>query len=765
RNVLEPIRNWFTTAALTLTLISLLCGLAYTAYLDHRLREQFEGARWELPARVFARPLELYVGKMLSADALMNELNLLHYQFSQSVTVPGEYRREGDAVGLYSRGFPFWDAVEPPQSVRVIFSDDRVTGVFSAKGGAPLDLVRLEPVPIANIYPTHLEDRLITRLESVPPLLIKALLTVEDRGFYYHHGLDFKAIARAMVANLKAGQVVQGGSTLTQQLVKNLFLSDERSLLRKLKEAIMAELLEWHYSKDEVLEAYINEVYLGQDGRRAIHGFALASQFYFEQRLSELRPEQIALLVALVRGPSYYEPRRNPRRAKARRDLVLSELEEQGIITASVEAQSQRRSLGVTANAPSGVTPFPAFVELMHHQLLAHYPEQALRTKGLVIFTTLDPLIQIETERAVAEQLTALEESRGLPINSLQAAVVVTAVETGEVLALVGGRNPRLQGYNRALDAKRPIGSLIKPVIYLTALSRPQDYTLATLLDDEPLSIRLFNNQTWSPQNYDQRYHGEVTLRDSLVDSYNVSTARLGLSLGINKVIATMRRLGLARSLPSYPSLLLGAVEMTPMEISEVYQTIANGGYRTPLITIREVMSNQGEPLEHYLLQITQAADPRAVYLLNTALFEVTRQGTARALQDSLPQELKVAGKTGTTDGLRDSWFAGFSGKHLAVVWIGRDDNRSTDFTGASGALPVWADIVQKLSTRSLNLNTPAKVKWQLVDTQDGLLADKYCEHAQWMPFITGTAPTQPAPCMQHRTSQGPTEWLKDFFN
>jgi penicillin-binding protein 1B len=320
-------RNWFTTTALTLTLISLLCGLAYTAYLDHRLREQFEGARWELPARVFARPLELYVGKVLSADALMNELNLLHYQPSQSVTVPGEYRREGDAVGLYSRGFPFWDAVEPAQSVRVIFSDDRVTGVFKAKAGAPLDLVRLEPVPIANIYPTHLEDRLITRLESVPPLLIKALLTVEDRDFYYHHGLDFKAIARAMVANLKAGQIVQGGSTLTQQLVKNLFLSNERSLLRKLKEAIMAELLEWHYSKDEVLEAYINEVYLGQDGRRAIHGFALASQFYFERRLSELRPEQIALLVALVRGPSYYEPRRNPQRAKARRNLVLSELE------------------------------------------------------------------------------------------------------------------------------------------------------------------------------------------------------------------------------------------------------------------------------------------------------------------------------------------------------------------------------------------------------------------------------------------------------
>ncbi len=763
--MLGPFRRWSLMAVWVLALVSTLCGLAYTAYLDHRVRDRFEGARWELPARVFARPLELYAGKALSPEALVEELKLLHYEAAQTEAVPGRYRQQGDTIALHTRGFPFWDAIEPARHVRIDFRADRVTGLFAVQSNAPLDLVRLEPVAIANIYPTHLEDRLIARLEDVPPLLVKALLVVEDADFYSHRGLDFGAVARAMLANLKAGQIVQGGSTLTQQLVKNLFLSSERSIWRKVNEALMAGLLEWHYSKDEILETYINEVYLGQDGARAIHGFALASQFYFKRRLSELEPEQIALLVGLVKGPSYYGPRQNPERAKARRDLVLSELEEQEILSAGAAAELRTRPLGVADKAPSGVTPFPAFLELVRHQLQDHYPEEALRSAGLVIFTSLDPLVQIEAERAVAGQLKELEASRGLPAGSLQTAVVVTAVETGEVLALVGGRDPRLEGYNRALDAKRPIGSLVKPVIYLTALSRPREYSLATLLDDQPLSIRTSDDKTWSPQNYDRKYHGRVTLRDSLVASYNVSTARLGLAVGIDEVIATAQRLGAPRDLPHYPSLLLGAVEMTPMEVGQIYQSLAASGYRTPLIAIREVMGPDGEPLTRYPLKLTQAADPRAVYLLNAALYEVTRQGTARALQSRLPAHLKVAGKTGSTDDLRDSWFAGFSGEHLAVVWIGHDDNKSIGLTGSNGALLVWADIMRDLPTRPLNLNTPDDMEWLLIDTQNGLLAADYCAHAQWMPFIKGTAPTASAPCVRSNPVQSAGDWFRGLLN
>ncbi|MGH8503180.1 MAG: penicillin-binding protein 1B [Gammaproteobacteria bacterium] len=765
RTKTSTLRRGVFAAVWACTLLGVIAAMGYTAYLDHRVRERFEGARWELPARVFARPLEIYEGKALSADALVNELRLLHYQPGDSLAATGAYRAQENSVTLHSRGFPFWDAVEPARMVRVAFSGNVVAGVFDAHSGARLDLVRLEPVPIANIYPTHLEDRLVARLEDVPPLLPKALIAVEDRDFYRHHGLDFSAIARAMAANIVAGRVVQGGSTLTQQLVKNLFLTSDRSLVRKLNEAIMAGLLEWHYSKDEILEAYINEVYLGQDGARAIHGFSLASQFYFERRLSELRPDQIALLVALVKGPSYYQPRNSVERAKARRDLVLTQLSNEGVITSAVAAAAQHRPLDVTAKAPSGVTPFPAFVELMRRQLKDQYPEQALRTEGLVIFTTLDPLVQIAAERAVTSRLAELEARRGLPANSLQAAVVVTAAETGEVLAVVGGRDPRLQGYNRALDARRAIGSLVKPVVYLTALSRPREFSLATLLDDKPLSIRLDNKETWSPRNYDDKYHGEVTLRDALVGSYNVSTARLGLAVGIDKVIDTLQHLGFTHGLSPYPSLLLGALEMTPLEVSQVYQSLAAGGYRMPLNTIREVMGGYGERLSRYPLKIAQAADPAAVYLLNAALYEVTRQGTGRALQWLLPAELKVAGKTGSTNELRDSWFAGFSGEHLAVAWIGRDDNQSTGLTGAVGALPLWADLMGDIQTRPLNLSTPPDMEWLMIDTKGGLLADEYCQGAQWMPFVEGSAPTEYAPCARTNPVERTTRWFRGLFN
>ncbi|MBA2492827.1 MAG: penicillin-binding protein 1B [Gammaproteobacteria bacterium] len=761
----SALRRGVIAGAWVMALIGAVVVMGYTAYLDHQVRERFEGARWELPARVFARPLEIYQGKALSADALIEELRLLHYQSTVDLIATGAYRAQGETVTLHSRGFPFWDAIEPTRLLRVEFLGNSVAGVFAAGKNTPLDLVRLEPVPIANIYPTHLEDRLVARLEDVPPLLPTTLIAVEDRDFYDHHGLDFGAIARAMLANIMAGRVVQGGSTLTQQLVKNLFLTSERSLVRKLNEAIMAGLLEWHYGKDEILEAYINEVYLGQDGARAIHGFALASQFYFERRLSELRPDQLALLVALVKGPSYYQPRQNPERAKDRRDLVLAEVRDAGVLSAAAATEAQNRPLDVTARAPSGVTPFPAFVELMRRQLKDQYPEQALRTKGLVIFTTMDPLVQIAAEQAVTSKLAELEAQRGLPASSLQAAAVVTAAETGEVLAVVGGRDPRAQGYNRALDARRPIGSLVKPVIYVTALARPREYSLASMLDDRPLSVRLDDKQTWSPRNYDDKYHGQVTLRDALVGSYNVSTARLGLAVGIDNVIDTLQRLGFTHSLSPYPSLLLGALEMTPLEVSQVYQTLAAGGYRAPLNTIREVMSGYGERLSRYPLNIAQGADPAAVYLLNAALYEVTRQGTARALQWLLPAELKVAGKTGSTNELRDSWFAGFSGEHLAVTWIGRDDNQSTGLTGAVGALPVWADIMGNIQTRPLNLNTPPGTEWLMIDPRGGLLADEYCEGAQWMPFVEGSAPTGYAPCAQISPVERTTRWFQGLFN
>jgi penicillin-binding protein 1B len=383
-----------------------------------------------------------------------------------------------------------------------------------------------------------------------------------------------------------------------------------------------------------------------------------------------------------------------------------------------------------------------------------------------MIFTTLDPLIQITSEQAMKARLDKLEAARDLAQHEMQAAVVVANVDNGEVLALVGGRDPRLPGYNRALDARRPVGSLIKPVVFLTALSQPEHYTLATHLDDVPLSVRLSDDQLWSPQNYDRKAHGQVMLRDALVQSYNLSTARLGLAVGIDDVARNLRTLGLQRSVPVYPSLLLGAVEMSPLEVGQIYQTIASGGYRVPLRAIREVMNWQGVPLQRYPLNIEQVLDPSAAYLLTAALHEVTQQGTAKSLKALLRQDLQVAGKTGTTNGLRDSWFAGYSGEHLTVVWVGRDNNQPTGLSGATGALPVWGDIMRAISRQSLNMTVPANVEWKLIDPSSGLLADDYCMGAQWIPFIDGTAPKAHAQC--GRASAQPAKrtwkWLHDLF-
>ncbi|MEN8131549.1 MAG: penicillin-binding protein 1B [Pseudomonadota bacterium] len=758
-------RHW---RLMTLLLLAgtVFLALIYTLYLDILIRQQFEGRRWALPARVFARPLEIYGDKTLSAAALVDELKLLRYQRRRRVDEPGEYYRKGNTVILHTRGFPFWDGDEPQRLIRLVFRERRVSGIYDKNSGEDLGLLRLEPVAIASIYPRHHEDRMLVQLADVPPLLVAALLTVEDRNFYGHNGLDVMAVARALLVNLKAGRMVQGGSTLTQQLVKNFFLSNERTLWRKFNEAIMAWLLEWHFSKEEILEAYLNEVYLGQDGERAIHGFGLASQFYFERRLSDLKSEQMAALVALIKGPSYYDPRRHPQRARARRDLVLDLLAEHGHMSLAEADRGKSVPLGVSAKAPSGVSPFPAFVQLVREQLKRDYREEDLRAEGLVIFTTLDPLVQLDAERAITRRLARLDKRRGAVRQKVQGAIVVTSVENGEILALVGGRDPRYAGYNRAMNARRPVGSLMKPVVYLTALSQPRQYTLTTRVDDAPLSLRLSKGNIWSPQNYDRKNHGQVLLRDALVQSYNVSTARLGLAIGLDAVTDNLYRLGLSRNVPRYPSMLLGAVELSPLEVSQIYQTLAAGGYRVPLKAIREVMNRQGLPLRRYPLKLERTVDPAAVYLVTSAMYEVTQQGTARSLKTLLPEELKVAGKTGTTNGLRDSWFAGFSGEHLVVVWVGQDNNRPTGLTGSTGALPVWADIMNSISTSPLNMVQPPEVEWMLIDPVSGLVADEGCSGAEWFPFIKDSAPKDPAPCGKgvYTGVDRAVDWFSELF-
>ncbi|MCD6224672.1 MAG: penicillin-binding protein 1B [Deltaproteobacteria bacterium] len=739
----------------------------HTLCMNVQIRRQFEGKRWALPARVFARPLEIYANKPMDIHTLKKELSLLRYQKSDDPTILSSYVEEKERIIINSRGFLFWDGKEPPRRIIVDFADNHVKKVTDLDDQSDLGLVRLEPLTIASIYPSHNEDRLLIKFDEAPELLINTLLALEDHRFYSHNGIDLIGLARAMVFNIRAGRTVQGGSTITQQLVKNFFLSNERTFRRKFNELIMSLLLEWHYGKNEILEAYLNEVYLGQDGKRAIHGFALASRFYFNRDLKELEPEHIALLVALVKGPSFYDPRKHPERAKKRRDLVLHLLEQRKLIAYKDIIRAKSADLGITEKAPSGVTLFPAFLQLVRRQLKNDYREEDLRSEGLLIFTTFDPILQADAEASLKERLKILEHQYGLPENQLQAAVVIVSVENGEVLSVIGGRESQFAGYNRALESKRAIGSLVKPAVYLTALSRSDDYTLASLIEDEPYSISLASNKLWSPQNYDHKFHGASILRDAFIHSYNVSTVRLGMEVGLENVIKTLYRLGLSREVPAYPSLLLGAVDLSPFEVSQLYQSIAAGGYRVPLAAIRSVMDSEGRPLQRYPLKLEKVFNSDSIYLLKSAMHEVTRQGTASNLQVLLDKDIKVAGKTGTTDELRDSWFAGFSDTHLMVVWVGRDNNRPTGLTGSSGALRVWADIINTMETRSLSLESPANIEWRLIDPVTGLLADEKCRGAQWIPFIKGSSPDESAPCTKNLDNKvgKVLKWFKGLLN
>jgi len=748
-------------------LIGLLLFSLYVIYLDMRITQSFEGQRWALPARVFARPLELHTGLTLSRAELLKELKLLRYRKDTHPEKPGSYTAVRDGVVLVSRGFRFPDGEEQQRKLRIIFSQDQVSEIRNENGQPIHALVRLEPVLVANIYPAHQEDRSLVQLDDVPPLLIKTLMAIEDKDFYRHWGVQPTAIVRAMLANLRAGRAVQGGSTLTQQLVKNYFLTSSRSLWRKFNEAIMALLLELHYDKDDILQAYLNEVYLGQSGAQAIHGFGLASQFYFQRHLNELKPEQIALLVAMVKGPSYYNPRRNPDRARDRRNLVLDIMAQDGLISPQQAQGYQARGLGVSQKAPPTKSPFPAFVDLVREQLKRDYDEADLRSEGLMVFTTLDPLIQLRAEQGVRKELTRIEQGRGKDRGKLESAAVVVRVGNGEVLALVGGRDPRFPGFNRALNARRPIGSLIKPLVFLEALKQEQQYTLASLVDDGPLRITLGDGSEWAPTNYDRQSHGPVILEDALIHSYNQATARLGLEVGVPRVTQALAQLGGRSDVRAYPSVLLGAVDMTPLEVARVYQSLATEGYRMPLRAIRGVMDTKGNSLHQYELDVRQVEDPRYVFLVTAAMHGVTREGTARSLAQLLPKGLKVAGKTGTTNDLRDSWFAGFSGDYLGVVWVGRDDNASSGLTGATGALPVWAHVFRDLHQESIELDPPQGVEWSWIDRSNGLRGDKSCDQALRIPFIAGTVPQGSSTCTRSLdgTVKRSWNWLKDLFD
>lgn len=726
-----------------LAAILIAAGVAFVLWvirLDQQIIAEFGGRRWTEPSRVYAAPRVLLPGMTLSVEDVARELEALRYRRVQRMPRPGEFFVRDSELFLYTRRAQFTDGMREPLAARVQFRGETIATLATVSGQA-LQRVRLDPPIIGSLFPVHGEDRLIVRPDEVPRELAAAIKAIEDRDFDHHSGVDYGAVARALWVNFRSGEIEQGASTLTQQLVKNFFLDGRRTWSRKLKEAIMAQRLEAHYDKREILTAYVNEIYLGQDGARAIHGFGLAAQYYFGRALDELEPEQIALLVGMVRGPSLYDPRRNPARALERRNYVLAELQKQKVFDEPTVAAARAKPLGLANDSDtSGRTYYPAFLDLVRRQLVARGFTGETAATGHAVFTTLDPQVQRLAERALTTELDRLAKSskkvgknKKKPATpALEGVVIVAKPATGDVVALVGGRNTTLAGFNRALDARRPIGSLIKPFVYLTAIESGR-YHAASIIEDVPLVIKTSRNTDWEPQNFDKTFHGPVPMVRALAESMNAAAVSVALDVGVDSVAQTLYQFGLGRKPKPIPALALGAVDASPFEVAQLYAVLANNGMHHPLRGIQAMTdrSRVGPPgsqrASEFAFAKRRVAPYDSVYAVDDMLVAVMEHGTGRGGRAQLPPELTVAGKSGTSSGYRDSWFAGFSGEHLVVVWVGADSNEPTGLTGSSGALGVWAAVMRELKTQSWQPTLPPGFERRQIDRLGGEMMTLDC--------------------------------------
>ncbi|WP_213894379.1 bifunctional glycosyl transferase/transpeptidase, partial [Raoultella ornithinolytica] len=720
-------------------------------------------------------------------------LNATQYRQVSAMTRPGEYTVQANSIEMIRRPFDFPDSKEGQVRARLTFDGDHLETIENMENNRQFGFFRLDPRLITMLQSANGEQRLFVKRSGFPDLLVDTLLATEDRHFYEHDGISLYSIGRAVLANLTAGRTVQGASTLTQQLVKNLFLSSERSYWRKANEAYMALIVDARYSKDRILELYMNEVYLGQSGDNEIRGFPLASLYYFGRPVEELSLDQQALLVGMVKGASIYNPWRNPKLALERRNLVLRLLQQQNVIDQELYDMLSARPLGVQ---PRGgvISPQPAFMQMVRQELQAKLGDKVKDLSGVKIFTTFDSVAQDAAEKAATDGIPALKKQRKLP--DLETAMVVVDRFTGEVRAMVGGAEPQFAGYNRAMQARRSIGSLAKPATYLTALSLPNQYRLNTSIADAPISIRLPNGQTWSPQNDDRRFSGQVMLVDALTRSMNVPTVNLGMALGLPAITDTWVKLGVPKDqLHPVPAMILGALNLTPIEVAQAFQTIASGGNRATLSALRSVIAEDGTVLYQSYPQAERAVPAQAAYMTLWTMQQVVQRGTGRQLGAKYPG-LHLAGKTGTTNNNVDTWFAGIDGGQVTITWVGRDNNQPTKLYGASGAMSIYQRYLANQTPTPLVLTAPEDVVDMGVDSNGNFVCsggmrslpvwtttpDALCRQGEQMqqqqleqqqqnnPF-NQSGQQQPAQQQQQQQqpakqekSDGVAGWIKDMF-
>jgi len=774
---------WLRFLGLAFALFAFVGGFVAASYvvrLDRVVVAKFAGKPFRVPSRVFSAPTIVYPGLDQRLIDLRGTLERLGYRASSDSKnlAPGRFVWSSGRVRVHLRAFEHPTRREPARDVVLRLRGNLIEEIREFPGGREVGAVQIEPEQIGAYYGPNHEQRDLVTLDEVPDHLIDAILAVEDQRFQSHPGIDVRRIGGAMLANLRAGRVAQGGSTLTQQLVKNFFLTPERTLKRKLQEAVMALLVEVRYDKAAILTAYLNEIYFGQRGSTAIHGVGEATRLYFGKQPRELQVEESALLAAIIQSPNGLSPYRGSERALKRRNLVLELMHEQGRIDAATLERS--RAIGLQL---ASVSPDPGdaryFLDLLRRQLAEGYDSEVLTSEGLRIYSTLDGRLQRIAANALRGGLEQLEKrypklKRDDPTKAVQGCLIAMRPQTGELLALVGGRSYGVSQFDRCTQARRPTGSVFKPFVYIAALERVRGrpvITLGDFLDDSPFEVST-SQGVWRPENYDHKFNGRVPVREAIERSLNVATARLANDVGIARVADVARRLGIEGRLPQVPSLALGTADVAPIAIARAYATIASGGVRPETQTIEDLVDASGRAFERRHLHFERVLDPGTAFLATSLLQGVADRGTAKRVRASGLQG-PIAAKTGTTDSERDLWFVGFTPELVAVVWIGFDEPESVGVPSSVGALPIWRSFVKEATGGRIrgNFLRPQDVELVEIEPSTGARALAGCPEHRTEYFLAGTAPERTCPDRRQRhgrdreeTERGFLQWLRRNF-
>ncbi|MHB9002133.1 MAG: PBP1A family penicillin-binding protein, partial [Thermoanaerobaculia bacterium] len=747
---------------------AVLAGYVYWAAV-----RTFEVRRVSLPTRIYADAFPLRPGRYVTRGALVDKLERLGYRAATPPAKPGEYSADGGEFDISLRGYKHPTGDVEPLRIHVTLAESAITKVTDDSGN-PVETAAVEPELLTSILSDQLENRRPVTLDQVPQHLSDAVVVIEDVRFWQHPGVDPIGISRALFRNVRAGGVAEGGSTLTQQLVKNYYLTNERTLRRKVVEAFMSVILDAKYSKREILEAYLNDIYLGRDRSISILGVGEAARFYFGKPISEIDIAEAALIAGMIRSPNNYSPFEHSERALARRNTVLRQmLKNEKITQSQFDVAIVKKLPRKPYRERTGLASIPFYVDVVVREIARDYGVKDVKGRGLSIYTAIDLEAQDSASTRLTNGIAALEKSsrrlrrKEVP---LQGAVIIVDVPTGEIRALVGGRNYQNSQFNRAINAKRQVGSLFKPFVFLAAFEPSlshQNITPATLVSDTRFVVERRYGRDWSPRNYGGQYFGTVTARRALEMSLNAASVRIGLATGIEPVIRTARVLGVESELEAVPSIMLGSVGVPPIQMAEAYTTIARIGSRVPLRTIRYVADDDGKLVGSGVdVDGVQVFPARAAYLGVRLMEGVVDRGTAASAR-RFGFRKTAAGKTGTTNDKRDAWFIGFTPSTLALTWLGFDDNSPVGLSGSDGAVPIWARIMSDVTEGEPDRDfpAPAGIVFVPVDITSGGLATPNCPSKLIVTeaFKDGTEPR--GECTIHRVMPLPiTPFDPSFF-